>query len=72
MAKLSKAKVDATLATWDTLNTALMGVVNEDGLRQLIDAELAGKRRVKFVLRVHSRLNKVRAHRERRELLAEL
>jgi hypothetical protein len=55
-------------ASWDELNRLVMQL-DENGCRRLLDAELSAGRRKMFVLRIFSRLNRVRAHRERRELL---
>lgn len=55
------------LQTWIGLNDALR-TADEDQCQKLLDEELAGRRRKQFLLRIHSRLNKVRADRERGEL----
>lgn len=63
-----KKKIDdPALKTWDGLNKALMSSVDEDYFNHLMAAELAGRRRKQFLSRIHSRLNKVRADRERKE-----
>ena len=58
------------LATWVALNTALM-----DGdlalAERLLKAERQGKQRKTFLLRIHSRINKLRAGAERAKLLAD-
>lgn len=56
---------------WVSLNEALREA-DEITCQRLIDEELAGQRRRSFVFRIHSRLNKVRAERERFELEAKL
>lgn len=56
---------------WTTLNDTLRGA-DEKICRQLLAAELRGPRRAQFVRRIHSRINKVRADRERVELLRRL
>ena len=61
----------AALADWISLNSFIAGA-DEAACRELLDAELQGKRRKMFVLRIHSRLNKVRADRERIELLGRI
>ena len=63
--------IDGALATWVNLNTAIMRMGEADCV-QLIDAEKVGRNRKTFILRLHSRLNKVRAARERVELLKAL
>lgn len=55
------------LRTWLDLNDALMEA-GEEECHRLLKAELKGKRRHQFLLRIHSRLNRTRAHRERDEL----
>lgn len=58
---------DKALASWIGLNKVIM-VYGEEACNQLLDAERAGRRRLMFLLRIHSRLNKLRAVRERAEL----
>ena len=55
------------LESWEALNTHLLNVGEKECLR-LLAAERAGDRRLTFLLRIHSRLNKIRAQRERKEL----
>lgn len=59
------------LLTWTALNDA-MREADEALCKQLLNEELKGKKRKQFVLRIHSRLNRVRADRERLELEAKL
>jgi hypothetical protein len=54
------------LETWVLLNDALRNA-NEATCHALIKAEMGGRNRKQFVMRIHSRLNKVRADRERKE-----
>ena len=56
------------LSTWINLNDALRGC-SEDFCHKLLKAEMSGKKRKTFINRIHSRLNKVRADRERIELM---
>lgn len=56
------------LATWIDLNEALMATDDEHYLMALLQKERSGPARKQFLRRIHSRLNKVRADRERREL----
>lgn len=58
---------DEALKTWVALNAELT-TANEDRCNDLLKKELAGRRRLAFMLRIHSRLNKERADRERQEL----
>lgn len=61
---------DIALNNWRTLNDYLRDA-EEDDCRQLLDMELGGQKRKKFVQRIHSRLNRVRAAHER-ETIEEL
>lgn len=55
------------LRSWLALNDAIREA-DEAFCWQLLDEELKGRRRKQFIRRIHSRLNKVRADRERAEL----
>ena len=55
------------LDTWNDLN-AFIRAASEIEAKRLLADELAGKKRLTFLLRIHSRLNKVRADRERADL----
>ena len=55
------------LSTWNSLN-AFLSMASEQNCHELLHLEKRGKCRLTFLLRIHSRLNKVRADRERREL----
>ena len=61
--------VDKVLATWESLNKVVRDA-NEDVCRVLLKTELEGRRRTQFALRIYSRMNRMRAVRERRDLLA--
>ncbi len=52
-----------------TMNAALRDA-DEAVCHAMLAAEKAGKNRRSFLLRIHSRLNKVRADRERAEIIA--
>lgn len=65
--RLTALEVKVALATWDGLWRFLTDAP-ETHTAQLLAAERAGRRRKQFLLRLHSRYNKVRAHRERAEL----
>lgn len=70
MRKANKGhNLSEVLSSWINLNSALKGA-DEDYCNQLLSHERANKRRKQFMLRIHSRLNKVRADRERAELEA--
>lgn len=62
-----KEITNPALETWVALNEALIGA-DEDFCQQLLEEELNGRNRKQFVKRIHSRLNKARADRERKEL----
>jgi hypothetical protein len=73
----TKAKTAAKPAAWDTaeilrnwanLNEALRDCT-EPQARDLLQREQKGKKRVQYLFRIHSRLNKARADRERAELM---
>lgn len=59
------------LKTWENLNSFVI-TAGENDCRELLRAELAGKRRSQFAMRIYSRLNRVRAARERGELRSKL
>lgn len=64
--------IEHMLSTWIILNEGLLEQDDEGFLHVLLSHELNHKCRKQFVLRIHSRLNKVRADRERDELLAKI
>ena len=55
--------------TWRKLNEVL-ALLPEAAVKSLLDAEMAGPRRVKVIERLHQRYNTLRVARERAELLA--
>lgn len=67
MGRKEKAALVRLLGNWNTLNARLMEL-GEDEVGSLLEAEKAGQNRISFVLRLHSRLTKLRRERERREL----
>ena len=67
---MKKEIENPALRTWIALNDKLRDA-DEDQCQQLLDEELIGRKRKQFIKRIHSRLNKVRADRERKELGAE-
>lgn len=60
---------DSRLKSWTALNDALR-YADETLCKTLLDAEVRGRRRKQFMKRIHSRMNRVRAARERAELEA--
>jgi hypothetical protein len=60
-------KPNPALRSWTALNDAVRDA-DEDTCRALLKEELGGRKRKQFVKRIYSRLNKVRADRERAEL----
>lgn len=59
--------IDQSVKKWVELNDELREA-DEAACEKLIELELAGKARWGYVMRIHSRLNKARAERERAEL----
>lgn len=59
---------DTRLATWADLN-ACMTEAEETECLELLKLEARGRKRKQFLLRIHSRLNKVRADQERADLV---
>jgi hypothetical protein len=55
------------LRTWVGLNE-VMRTASEETCRHLLRVEKLGRRRQQFLRRIYSRLNRVRADRERAEL----
>lgn len=53
--------------TWRTLNAALARM-SEHQVRELLDEEINGPRRIKMLERLHQRYNTLRVARERKEL----
>lgn len=66
---LKKPVANPVLRTWPALNEALR-LADEQLCQRLLKEELQGRKRKMFIKRIHSRLNKVRADRERAELEA--
>lgn len=64
---MKKEVENPALQTWIGLNDELRDA-DEARCQELLDEELTGRRRKQFIKRIHSRLNKVRADRERKEL----
>jgi len=67
-----RAITNPALATWDGLNEFVMSTDDESVLQKLLKEELNGRKRAQFVKRIHSRINKLRADRERAELKEKL
>lgn len=66
---MPRADAATLLGNWERLNQELMSdKMNADAVRRLIEAEVAGQARPAFLLRLHSRFNKLRAADERRAL----
>lgn len=64
---MKKPVDNPVLKTWIGLNDFLMSA-SEESCEKLLQEELKGRKRRQFMLRIHSRLNKLRAIRERKEL----
>lgn len=56
------------LSSWVAMNEALK-TLSEKDCWKLLETEKKGGKRAQFLLRIHGRANKLRAERERRELL---
>lgn len=56
------------LSNWVAMNAALKEL-SEEKCWKLLQEEKNGQKRAQFMLRIHGRANKLRAERERRELL---
>ncbi len=71
MATKAKKTIDtaAALANWETVKDALRDATEEQAM-EMLKAEKAGKARVQYLLRIHARMNRQRAQRERAELLS--
>ena len=61
---MKKTITNPDLANWIDLNEALRTASEEQALK-LLTEEQAGRNRKQFVLRIHSRVNRMRAARER-------
>lgn len=59
------------LGSWVDLNEFIRDC-NQKDAEELLKAELSGKKRKQFALRIHSRINKVRADHERLEILRKI
>ena len=59
------------LDTWIGLNAALMSG-DVELANKLLKEEQADRRRKQFILRIHSRINKLRATAERKQLLKQV
>ena len=64
---MRRMDVTEVLNSWEGLNETIMKL-GEPECHSLLNAERTGRRRVGFLLRIHSRINKLRADRERTEL----
>lgn len=65
---MATAKKIVTAHTWATLNEALKNATEEE-CWALLENEKKTARRAQFMMRIHSRANKLRAARERLELV---
>lgn len=64
---MKKPIKNPALQSWLALNDKIREA-DEATCESLLKEELKGRKRKQFIKRIHSRLNKVRADRERREL----
>lgn len=58
------------LGSWVAMNEALK-TLDEKACWELLKKEQANQQRAQFMLRIHGRANKLRAERERRELITQ-
>ena len=68
---MKKLVTNPALQSWLALNDVLRDA-DEPACQGLLKEELKGHKRKQFIKRIHSRLNKVRADRERMELGAQV
>lgn len=68
---MKKVVTNPALQSWPALNDILRDA-DEPVCQVLLKEELKGRKRKQFIKRIHSRLNKVRADRERMELGAQV
>jgi len=68
---MKKPVTSQALQSWMALNDAVREA-DEATCEALLKEELKGRKRKQFIKRIHSRLNKVRADRERAELEAKM
>jgi hypothetical protein len=54
---------------WAEFNQQLMQLVDETQVHKLLVKEQRGQRRLAYLMRLHSRFNKLRSKREKSELL---
>jgi len=66
---LAPDDVASLLQTWTSLCEDIMGLPRP-ALRQLMEAELAGRRRAVVLMRIYGRYNRLRALDEKADLLA--
>lgn len=72
MTRLTRNEADTVLANWRTLNPALLQM-DEDACQQLLDYEMKSETpRRRFIMRINSRLARLRAQRDREELEAKI
>ena len=62
---------DNALDTWVGLNKFII-TAQEADCQKLLKLEIKLRKRKMFALRIHSRFNKIRAARERKEILASI
>lgn len=56
------------LDNWVAINEAMKNCTEKEALK-LMEKERGGENRTRVLLRIHSRMNKLRADRERREIM---
>lgn len=68
MSTQRKKQASAISQEWEALNDKLREA-SEEECRELLKTEQEGPNRLTYIKRIHSRLNKVRADRERAEFI---
>lgn len=63
-----QAELQSAIRSWATLQPYITTIDSEAEAQWLMRAEQMGKNRIRILERLHSRLNKLRLERERREL----
>lgn len=70
MSKRKKKAAIDPLRDWGTLNRELMKLETAAAVEQLLKREQTNRNRWRFAMRIHARLNKLRAEAERNVILA--
>ena len=66
--RYTAAELDSALKTWHSLDAVIMDASEGDAVA-LLEREKARGRRIRILLRIHSRITKLRGRREVQELM---